>query len=76
MNYIKVKDKNFLERDVLSNGIVNTDIENYEKYVETYKERYNEKQKIKKLESDMDSIKGDLNEIKMLLSQVCKNESK
>lgn len=67
MTYIKVKDKNYLERDVLSNGIVNTDMENYQKYVETYKEKYNEKQKIKQLESDMKTIKEDLNEIKVLI---------
>lgn len=74
--YIKVKDKNYLERDALSNGIVNTDFQNYQKYVETYKEKFNEKQRLKQLETDMESIKGDLSEIKMLLLKVCKNESK
>lgn len=74
--YIKVKDKNYLERDAFSHGIVNTDFENYQKYVETYKEKFNEKQRIKQLETDMESIKENLNEIKMLLIQAFKNEPK
>jgi len=74
--YLKVKDKNYLERDALSNGVVSTDLQNYQKYVETYKEKFNERQKIKQLETDMETIKGDLSEIKMMLLQVCKNESK
>lgn len=75
MTYIKVKDKNHLERDKLSNGIVNTDVENYEKYLETYRQKYNEKQKITNLENEMNVIKNDLSEIKNLLVSLIKNES-
>lgn len=67
MNYIKVKDKDYLERDSYSNGIVNTDAEGYHQYIENYKRRYNETQKIKNLESDVNEMKTDLNEIKNLL---------
>jgi hypothetical protein len=67
MEYIKVKDKDYLERDTFSNGIVNTDIEGYNKYVENYKRNYNSQQKIKSLETDMNSIKDDIDEIKLLL---------
>lgn len=67
MDYIKVKDKDYLERDTFSNGIVNTDIEGYNKYIENYKRNYSSQQKIKSLESDMNSIKNDINEIKSLL---------
>ena len=67
MNYIKVKDKDYLERDSNSNGIVNTDIEGYKQYIENYKKRYNESQRIKNLEIDVNEMKTDLNEIKDLL---------
>lgn len=72
MTYIKVKDKNNLERDKFSHAIVNTDVENYEKYIETYKQKYEEKKKITNLENEMHSIKNDLCEIKALLASFCK----
>jgi hypothetical protein len=75
MTYIKVKDKNHLERDKFSNAIVNTDVENYEKYLETYRQKYSEKQKITNLENEMNVIKNDLSEIKNLLVSLIKNES-
>lgn len=74
MEYIKVKDKDHLVRDLDSNGIINTDIDGYNQYVETYKRNYNSQQKIKNLESQMNSIKIDLNDIKTLLKKLI-NES-
>ncbi len=73
--YIKVKDKNNLYRDVLSNGIVNGDVDAYQQYIESYKKKYNETQKIKNLEKDLNDIKDDVNEIKSLLRRII-NESK
>ena len=67
MNYIKVKDKDYLERDCHSNGIVSTDVEGYEQYVQNYKKKYNETQRIKNLENDVNEMKNDHNEIKNLL---------
>jgi hypothetical protein len=67
MEYIKVKDKNHLARDTNSKGIVNFDMDGYEKYIENYKRVYSETQKIKNLENDVSEIKNDLNEIKTLL---------
>lgn len=67
MEYIKVKDKNNLVRDTYSNGIVNTDYENYKKYVDSYKRKLQESNRIQKVENELDSIKNDLNEIKTLL---------
>lgn len=67
MDYIKVKDKNHLARDMNSNGIVNFDVDGYKQYEENYKRVYNETQKIKNLENDVNEIKSDLNEIKTLL---------
>ena len=67
MEYIKVKDKDHLARDMNSNGIVNFDMDGYEKYIDNYKRVYSESQKIKNLESEMSEIKDNLNEIKTLL---------
>lgn len=67
MSYIKVKDKDYLERDAYSNGIVNNDIEGYNKYVETYRRNYTSQQRIQCLEDDMKCIRNDMDEIKNLL---------
>jgi acyl-[acyl carrier protein]--UDP-N-acetylglucosamine O-acyltransferase len=67
MDYIRVKDKNHLARDINSNGIVNFDMDGYNQYAENYKRVYGETQKIKNLENEMNEIKNDLNEIKNLL---------
>jgi hypothetical protein len=67
MDYIKVKDKDHLVRDVYSNAIVNVDMDAYNAYIENYRQRYNETQKIKNLENDVCEIKNDLSEIKNLL---------
>lgn len=72
MEYIKVKDKDHLERDSYSNAIVNTDIDSYNAYVQSYKKAYIESQKIKNLESDVNEIKNDLSEIKELLRNLSK----
>jgi hypothetical protein len=75
MNYIPVQDKNHLKRDLTTNAIINTDHESYASYVETYKQKYNEKQRIQHLESEMETIKGDLSEIKSLILSLVKHES-
>lgn len=67
MDYIKVKDKDHLVRDVQTNGIVNVDMESYNKYVETYIKNYNYQKKINKLECDVTQMKDDLNLIKNML---------
>jgi hypothetical protein len=67
MKYVKVKDKNNLERDMNSNGIVNTDTTGYENYLQNYTRKYNETQRIVNLENDVNEIKTDLTEIKTLL---------
>jgi hypothetical protein len=75
MDYVKVKDKDHLLRDVYSNGIVNNDSDGYQNYVENYKRAYNESKKIKDLEFEMSEIKNDLHEIKTLLRSMI-NESR
>jgi hypothetical protein len=67
MDYIKVKDKDHLVRDAYSNAIVNVDMDAYNAYIENYKQRYNESQRIQNLEGDVNEIKNNLSEIKNLL---------
>lgn len=67
MNYIKVKDKDYLLRDTESNGIINNDDMGYQAYTENYKRVYNESKRINTLENDVSSIRSDLDEIKNLL---------
>lgn len=71
-NYIKVKDREKLARDRDSNAIVNLDYDDYAVYVENYNRVLSEKQKIQKLESEVGTIKDDLNEIKDLLRSLLK----
>jgi hypothetical protein len=74
MGFIRVKDKNGLYRDESNNAIINMDQNEYQHYVQNYKKKYNEVQKIKNLENDVSEIKNDLNEIKNLLRGLA-NES-
>lgn len=75
MTYIRVKDKDYLIRDTDSNAIINTDVDSYQIYLENYKKRYNELQRIEKLEESMNQIKDDLSDIKNLLRSIS-NESR
>ena len=74
-DYIKVKDKDYLYRDLNSEAIVNSDHEGYKKYIQNYKAKIKETERINTLESDVNDIKNDLNEIKNLLRNFV-NESK
>lgn len=64
---IKVKDKNYLFRDINSEAIVNGDYEGYNRYVEEYKKKYRESKKIEKIEGELNDIHKDISEIKNLL---------
>lgn len=71
-DFLKVKDKNNLVRDPISNGILNVDQKGYDDYIENYKKRYHETKKIQDFEERMDSMKSDLDEIKSLLKKLLK----
>jgi hypothetical protein len=74
-DYIKVKDKDYLYRDLNSEAIVNSDHEGYQKYIQNYKTKIKETERINTLENDVSSIRSDLDEIKNLLRNFV-NESK
>lgn len=67
MSLIPVEGDNYLFRDMNTNAIVNTNQSEYSNYLSRKKIHEKEKNRIECMERDLDSIKGDLDEIKMLL---------
>jgi hypothetical protein len=74
MEYLKIKGHDNLFRDPNTNSIVNTNMAEYQEYVMRKKSKNEENQKIQTLESDVASMKDDLDEIKNLLKRLI-NES-
>ena len=70
MSKIPVKDHRNLYRDGSSTAIVNTDSVGYQAYVANREKLLTDKQRIDNLESTVEEIKGDLTDIKNLLSQL------
>tara|TARA_R100000030_G_scaffold70270_1_gene53937 strand:- start:1441 stop:1665 length:225 start_codon:yes stop_codon:yes gene_type:complete len=69
-NYVKVESDQSLVRDLDSNAIVNTDKDEYQKFLNLFSERYKEKMEYENLKTDVKSLKDDLNEIKSLLKSI------
>lgn len=70
MNLIPVEGERNLARDMRTNAIINTNEQDYNAYLARKKSAMNEKQKIESLESQINEVKNDLNEIKMLLRRL------
>ena len=66
-DYIKVKDSSTLLRDQESNAIVNDSKYEYENYMRLKRQREKENDKVNHLESEIDTLKSDVSEIKDLL---------
>lgn len=67
MNYSKVEGHSNLLRDESTKAVINTNLSEYQNYVNLRKAKENDLSKIKNLEFDVENIKNDLNEIKDLL---------
>ena len=74
MKEIKVQDHSHLVRDPLTNAIINTNKSGYDEYIARREVKKSETQKVKDLETELSSMKDDLNEIKSLLRR-SSNES-
>ena len=68
--YLKVKSDVSLVRDVNSNAIVNQNKNEFDKFLELSRRKYEEKRKFDDMRSDLDSLKQDMNEIKTLLKNI------
>ena len=71
--YLKVEGHNNLVRDTNTNGIINTDKNGYNAYVELRKIKNKNLNRVDKIESDLNSLKNDINEIKSMLLNLSKN---
>ena len=67
MDYVKVKDNDYLIRNTKSNCIVNTNKAEYEEYMTRRKLKKSEKSKVDNLERDVSTLRSEITEIKDLL---------
>ena len=70
MNLIPVEGENNLFRDINTSAIVNTNQSEYQTYLAKKKIQEKEKDRINGLENDLNSIKSDIEEIKILLKNL------
>jgi cell shape-determining protein MreC len=70
--YLKVENHSNLYRDSSTNAIVNTDMTEYQNYMNSIKHKKREVKRMEKLEDDVKSVKDDLKEIKDLLKCLIK----
>ena len=75
MEEVKVKGYSNLVRDPITNAVMNTNATAYEEYISRRQSKEKENQKVQNLESEIASMKNDLDEIKSLLRSLA-NESR
>jgi len=77
MEFIKVEGYDGLVRDPNTKAIININKDDYEKYKKQRETKLKEKEKVEKIEFDVNSIKNDLDEIKNILrSLINENQSR
>lgn len=57
MNRMRIKNEPGLERDLQSNGIVNTNVDDYARFLEDKEKRNAEEQRLNTLEAELRDIK-------------------
>ena len=72
MSRLQVKGFSHLVREVSSNGIVNTNISEYETYMKRIKAREEHGDQIRSAVKDINNLKTELREIKNLLKEIVK----
>ena len=73
-DYVKVKDHLGLVRDPRTNAILNTNKSEYDEYMKAKKKNASKSERVEKLETDVNDIKNDLNEIKSLLLDLARKQ--
>ena len=67
MTHSKVDGNDNLVRDENTNAVLNVNMNEYRKYLQSKKVKENEASRIKNLENDLVNMRSDLDEIKTLL---------
>ena len=73
-DYVKVKDHLGLVRDPRTNAILNTNKSEYDEYIKARKKNRSKSERVEQLETDVNDIKNDLNEIKSLLLDLARKQ--
>ena len=74
MEYAKVEGHSHLLRDSKTNSIINTNMVEYQEYLNRRNVKADENQKVQTIEEEVYNIKNDISEIKSLLRSLV-NES-
>ena len=70
--FIKVEGHSNLVRDTYSNGIVNTNVSEYQIYMQRVKNREKQGDQIRNAVKEINTLKTELREIKNLLKEIVK----
>tara|TARA_Y100000816_G_C25815261_1_gene426690 strand:+ start:67 stop:288 length:222 start_codon:yes stop_codon:yes gene_type:complete len=73
MSRIKVEGYTSLVRDVNSNGIVNTNVSEYQTYMKRIRMRNQQGDEIRNAVKEINNLKAELREIKGLIKELVKN---
>ena len=68
--YLKVENDKTHVRDMESNAIVNRNKGEFDKFMKLSQKKYEEKKKFDDMRSDLDCLKQDMDEIKILLRNI------
>jgi len=72
MAQIKVEGHSNLVRDTYSNGIVNTNVSEYQVYMQRVRSRNKQGDEIRSAVKEINTLKAELREIKNLLKEIVK----
>lgn len=70
MTFKKINGEPNLVRDDKTNSIINRNSEEYSRYLKISKIKQNEQNKVDSFERELNSIKDEINQVKILLSQL------
>ena len=70
--FVKVEGHTSLVRDTYSNGIINTNVSEYEIYMNRIKSREKQGDQIRNAVKEINTLKAELREIKNLLKDIVK----
>lgn len=76
MDYSKVEGHSNLIRDCSTNAILNTDISEYNNYIQMKNIKKGENERISIIENEIHLLKNELTQLKLLINRFVKNESK